>query len=83
MKSNPAPSECEIFHVANLTPCSRGANQCVKLLAQGGNPIPCTQPLIIQNVPMTQASFVEPIDSGATPQKTFVDAAKKSPIDIK
>src|ERR1700722_18257089 len=45
----PPPRTCEAFQNDILVASSRGANQWVNNLAQGGYPIPWNQPLSIQN----------------------------------
>ena len=46
------------------------------VMAHGGKPMPCTQPLSIQKMPRTSA--VEPM-----PKKTFIAAESSRPVAMK
>ena len=43
--TSPPPTLCARFQVAKMVPRSWSENQCVSVRAQGGQPMPCAQPL--------------------------------------
>src|SRR5215510_7057691 len=54
------PMQWDVFQIDILVASLRGGNQCVSRRAQGGKPIPCTQPLSIQNKPNANTVELSP-----------------------
>src|SRR4051812_2585619 len=69
------PMQCEVFQIDIFVGSCLGENQCVSNRAQGGKPMPCTQPLSIQKVP--SAKTVE-----LMPKQRFSMAEAASPTTM-
>ena len=75
---------CATFHTDIFTPRSLVENQCVITRPQGGQPIPCIQPLTNsrQNI-MTMAVEIGIAPQGSSPMRVMISAEAISPKGMK
>ena len=75
---------CATFHTDIFTPRSLVQNQCVMARPQGGQPMPCIQPLTNsrQNIAM-MATGIEIDPHGSTPMKIMMSAEAINPSGMK
>src|ERR1051326_4465750 len=52
--------QCDVFHIDIFVASCFGGNQCVSNRAQGGKPIPCTQPFSVQIRPKMTRPELKP-----------------------
>ena len=70
------PNECDVFQMDIFVASSFGWIQCVSIFAHGGKPMPCVQPLTIQNAAKRTVSDVQP-------KRKFMSAESARPIVMK
>jgi hypothetical protein len=68
--------ECDVFQIDMVEASRSGRNQCVIRRQQGGKPMPCTQPLIIQATPSSSTVELKPKNTLAPTESSRPETMK-------